>query len=81
MPPFLPPKTDPTAIVDKLLTLPEVRGVVGLSNATLYRMIERGDFPHPVKIGRAARWPTSEIAAFIEKHKNGRPTSSCPENV
>jgi prophage regulatory protein len=81
MPPFLPPKTDPTGIVDKLLTLPEVRGVVGLSSATLYRMIERGDFPRPVKIGRAARWPTSEVTAFIEKHKTGRPTSSSPENM
>ena len=81
MPPFLPPKTDPTPVVDKLLTLSEVRGVVGLSSATLYRMIERGDFPRPVKIGRAARWPTSEITAFIEKHKTGRPTSSSPENV
>jgi len=81
MSPFLPPKTDATAIVDKLLTLPEVRGLVGLSSSTLYRMIERGDFPHPVKIGRAARWPTSEIATFIDKHKTGRQTSSSPENL
>lgn len=81
MSPFLPPKTDATAIVDKLLTLPEVRGIVGLSSSTLYRMIERGDFPRPVKIGRAARWPTSEIATFIDKHKTGRPTSSCGENM
>jgi prophage regulatory protein len=81
MPPFLPPQTDATAIVDKLLALPEVRDAVGLSSATLYRMIERGDFPCPVKIGRAARWPTSEITAFIEKHKTARPTSSRPENL
>ena len=79
MPPFIPPKTDATALIDKLLALPEVRDAVGLSSATLYRMIERGDFPCPVKIGRAARWPASEIKAFIEKQKNGRSRSSSLE--
>lgn len=67
-----PSQLRPAAPVDKLLTLPEVRAVVSLSSATLYRMIERGDFPPPLKIGRSSRWLASEIHAFVEAQKAAR---------
>lgn len=51
----------------KLYRLPEVLGLVGLSRSTVYRLIQEGAFPVPVKLGqRAVAWRSSEIHAWIE---------------
>lgn len=52
--------------LDPILRLPDVRAAVGLSAATLYRMMARNEFPRPVRIGRAAvGWPQSEVAGWL----------------
>ena len=39
---------------------------IGLARSTIYRMIEAGTFPRPVKIGqRAVAWPESDIERWI----------------
>ena len=51
----------------KLLTRPEVEELTGLKRATIYRLMRRGGFPEPRRIGeRAVRWPLHEIEAWIE---------------
>lgn len=51
---------------DRFLRLPEVRNRVGFSRATIYRLMESGDFPAPVHLGaRAVGWLQSEISAWI----------------
>lgn len=35
--------------------------LVGLSKTTIYRMVEAGDFPKPVLVGRRALWPVSRL--------------------
>jgi len=58
---------------DRLLRLPEVLRLTGLSRSTLYRKIKAGEFPRPVKLGkRAVGWRESEVIAWI----NGRPPAS-----
>ena len=58
---------------DRLLSLPEVVRLTGLSRSTLYRKVKEGDFPLPVKLGkRAVGWRESEVIAWI----NGRPPAS-----
>lgn len=81
MPDFPPLDTPAQNAVDPLLCLPDVRSAVGLSSATLYRMIDSGTFPRPIKIGRASRWPASEIAAFIEAQKAERDTPTSMETL
>ena len=46
------------------LRLPEVKKMIGLSRATIYRMIEKGEFPRPVKQGRTSSWPKGEVDAY-----------------
>ena len=48
---------------------------VGLSRATVYRLIKSGDFPAPVKLGRnAVGWDVRDLDAYIDAKKNQRAT-------
>ena len=52
-----------------LLKRPEVRQRTTLSDSTLYRLLDRGEFPRPIKVnpnGRAVAWLESEVDAWIE---------------
>lgn len=54
-------------MIDRILRRPEVEEVVGLSRATIYRMIERGDFPRPVQLGaKAVGWRQSVVEGWLE---------------
>lgn len=55
-----------------LLTLPRAAEVLAISKRTLERLISKGSFPQPVKIGRASRVPREDIAAFLEKLRRER---------
>ena len=61
---------------DRLLRLPNVMALTGLSPASLYKAMARpaaqGGFPQPVKLGRASAWPESEVLAWIERRKAER---------
>lgn len=49
----------------RFLLLPSVIEFTGLNRATIYEMVDRGDFPKPAKIGaRAIAWPENEIEAW-----------------
>lgn len=46
----------------RLLRRPEVENITGLSRASIYEKMDKGDFPRPVKTGlRAVAWVESEI--------------------
>ena len=52
---------------DRLLRRREVEWITGMSRASIYRQMQEGDFPRPVKVGSTAvRWKESDIAAWIE---------------
>ena len=51
--------------VEKLIKSSAVCEALSISRATLYKAIHAGQFPAPVKIGSASRWPLSAINAFI----------------
>ena len=51
----------------RMLHLPEVLAITGLSKSTLYRLIASGDFPAGVKLGkRMTRWPESDVVQWID---------------
>ncbi|WP_394729052.1 helix-turn-helix transcriptional regulator [Altererythrobacter sp. GH1-8] len=51
----------------RFLRLPAVLDRTGLTRATIYEMVDRGDFPRPAKIGaRAIAWPEDEVQAWAE---------------
>ncbi|MAX72980.1 MAG: hypothetical protein CMH66_04815 [Nioella sp.] len=54
---------------DRLLTRKDVSNRVGFQTTAIYEKMSKGDFPMPVKIGRAARWSERAIANWIEEQK------------
>ena len=58
------------ATPDRLLRRSSVEEVTGLSKASIYRLMDEGSFPPPVRIGtRAVAWPQSAIVEWIEARK------------
>lgn len=52
---------------DRILRLPAVLARTGLSRATLYRKISRGDFPRQIKIAeRCSGWRESAVTRWLE---------------
>lgn len=59
-------------MTDKILRCPDVQEVTGLSRSTIYRMMNRDDFPKATKLGiRAIGWRQSAVADWIEARCNG----------
>ncbi|WP_146590130.1 helix-turn-helix transcriptional regulator [Puniceibacterium confluentis] len=53
-------------MADHHLRRPAVEAATGLSRSTIYDMMDRGEFPRPVRIGRrAVAWPESVIAHWL----------------
>lgn len=53
-------------MANSLLRLPEVSRRVGIKRSAIYALIERGEFPPPVRLGaRVSAWPSDEIDAWV----------------
>ncbi|ECC8923448.1 AlpA family transcriptional regulator [Salmonella bongori] len=54
----------------RIIRKSEVLHLVGISNATLYRLISKGAFPRPKKLtgegGRAVGWLEVDISSWIQ---------------
>ena len=57
----------------RLLNAKEVRQLVGVSHATLYRLVKAGSFPKPIKVG-----PQAKLVAFRRGGGARRPTERRP---
>ena len=55
---------------DRILRLPEVLALTGLSKSTIYRLMPVGEFPQSVKLGgsrsRAVGWFENDIDAWMD---------------
>ncbi len=53
--------------MDRLLRRRQVEEVTGLTRSSIYRLMQTGQFPRPVRVGPAAvRWRASDITAWLE---------------
>ena len=52
-------------VATALLPIQEVKARVGLSVAMIYRLMQRGTFPRPRKIGTKSLWRSDEVEAWI----------------
>jgi prophage regulatory protein len=63
-------------MTEQYLRRPAVQNATGLSRSSLYAMMDTGDFPRPVRIGkRAVAWPQTAIEDWLAS----RPTSKGAE--
>lgn len=53
----------------RLIRLPEVQNICGLSRTGVYQAMNRGEFPLSIKIRgeRAAAWVSDEIDAWVQQ--------------
>ena len=56
--------------MDRILRIPEVVEVTGLSRTTIWRRVKSGDFPPPVRLGslatRSVGWPESKVEGWLD---------------
>ena len=54
-------------MVSPILRRPDVQAVTGLSRSTIYKWMNEGSFPKPVKLGpRAVGWREADINDWLE---------------
>lgn len=71
--PVIERRVHPRADAPALMRLKDVMRVSGLSRATLYRQVQAGTFPQPVKIGgRASAWVRHEVEGWITRRMRER---------
>jgi prophage regulatory protein len=59
---------------ERVLRLKSVLAVTGLSRSSVYRLVQRGEFPRPVALTpRASGWRASEVYQWLEERprRNG----------
>jgi prophage regulatory protein len=54
--------------------LPQVEAATGYRRSNIYRLVNRGGFPAPIKIGvRASAWAASSVRSWITEKIEGGP--------
>ena len=66
----------------RILRLPEVKMMTGLSRSSVYVHISQGIFPRPLALGvRMVGWPSREIEALIEARIAGEDATAIRELI
>ncbi len=56
----------------RLLTLEQVLDKVAVGKTLIYQMVGSGEFPTPIKCGRASRWVECELDEWIAAQMSKR---------
>ena len=60
-----------SAEIKRILRLPEVISITGVSRSSIYKWVDEGAFPRPKQLGaRAIGWDSRELTDWMDK----RPT-------
>ncbi len=57
---------------DQLVDMAFITAFLGVSDKWVYRQIQLGQLPGPIKLGRSSRWLKSEIEEWLQKRVNVR---------
>ncbi|QEH18212.1 AlpA family phage regulatory protein [Histophilus somni] len=49
----------------KLINIEEVKAITGFSTTTIYKLMNKGEFPKAKKCGRSTRWRLADIESYI----------------
>lgn len=53
-------------MAEKYIRRPAVEELTGLRRTTIYKLMNAGEFPRPIKItGKAVAWPESAVVAWL----------------
>lgn len=63
------PTTTPATASERAVRIREVMQRVGISRTQIYRLIQRGDFPAPVRLSdRISIWRQKDIDEWLSRH-------------
>lgn len=49
----------------KLVRIPQILQMMPVSKSKFWLMVQKGEFPKPIKIGRSSFWTIDQVQAFI----------------
>lgn len=58
--------TTPSLLDEPLVEMKEITKLTGLTDKWFYKLIQKGLFPKPIKLGNRSRWLTSEVDAWLQ---------------
>ncbi|OWF65088.1 hypothetical protein B6A14_04555 [Polynucleobacter hirudinilacicola] len=50
-----------------LMRIPQILEVIPISKSKFWLMVQKGEFPKPIKIGRSSFWTIDQVQAFIRE--------------
>ena len=60
--------TTPTNLLsDKFVDMAFITQLTGLTDKWFYKLIQLGEFPKPIKLGRSSRWLESEVETWLQQ--------------
>ncbi|HDF2329223.1 TPA: AlpA family transcriptional regulator [Morganella morganii] len=57
--------TAPSLLDEPLVDMKFITKFTGLTDKWFYKLIQDGQFPKPIKLGRSSRWQKSQVEAWL----------------
>lgn len=51
---------------DQLVDMTFITSYSGMTDKWFYKLIQHGEFPKPIKLGRSSRWLRSEVEFWVK---------------
>ncbi|HID9742981.1 MULTISPECIES: helix-turn-helix transcriptional regulator [Morganellaceae] len=59
--------TDYPLLNDQFIDMKFITHLTGLTDKWFYKLIQDGEFPKPIKLGRSSRWLKSEVEQWLNE--------------
>ncbi|EPL0744121.1 MULTISPECIES: helix-turn-helix transcriptional regulator [Morganellaceae] len=59
--------TDYPLLNDQFIDMKFITHLTGLTDKWFYKLIQEGEFPKPIKLGRSSRWLKSEVEHWLNE--------------
>ncbi|AZK63397.1 MULTISPECIES: helix-turn-helix transcriptional regulator [Pectobacterium] len=59
--------TDYRLLRDQFVDMSFITQLTGLTDKWFYKLIQLGEFPRPIKLGRSSRWLQSEVEIWLQQ--------------
>lgn len=59
--------TETPLLSDKMVDMKFITQYTGLTDKWFYKLIQDGEFPKPIKLGRSSRWLKSEVEQWLKE--------------
>ncbi|OYY20784.1 MAG: hypothetical protein B7Y05_07060 [Polynucleobacter sp. 24-46-87] len=60
-------QSSPQILPITLMRIPQILKVMPVSKSKFWLMVQKGEFPKPIKIGRSSFWTIEQVQVFIRE--------------